>query len=107
MARHNRLARLILLDAGLPQIDLHETHFLAEQICTIGRSPLCHLCITHPIVSRLHATVERTGAHYLLSDIGSANGTFVNGHRLKEAHLLLDGDVIGLGSAAPILRFEC
>lgn len=107
MAQHNRPARLIPLDAGLPQIDLHETYFLVEQICTIGRSPLCHLCVALPIVSRLHAMVERTGAHYLLSDTGSANGTFVNGRRLKEAHRLLEGDVIGLGSAAPILRFEC
>jgi pSer/pThr/pTyr-binding forkhead associated (FHA) protein len=79
---------------------------LAEEICTIGRSPLCHLCIAHPIVSRLHATVERIGSHYLLADTGSANGTFVNGHRLEKAHLLLEGDLIGLGCAAPILRFE-
>jgi pSer/pThr/pTyr-binding forkhead associated (FHA) protein len=95
------MARLIWLEAGLAA---HE--FLAMEICTIGRSPLCQLWIPQPIVSRLHAKVTRCGSQYLLSDIGSANGTFLNGRRLGQPHLLLDGDVIGLGSAAPILRFE-
>jgi pSer/pThr/pTyr-binding forkhead associated (FHA) protein len=106
MSRPIRPARLILLDAGQPQLDLHDAHSLAEEVFTIGRSPLCHLRIGHPIVSRLHAKVERTGMHYLLSDTSSANGTYVNGHRLEKAHQLLEGDLIGLGSAAPILRFE-
>jgi pSer/pThr/pTyr-binding forkhead associated (FHA) protein len=94
-------ARLIRLDAGQPAI-----YLLDIEPCTIGRSPLCRLMISYPIVSRLHAKVERSGAGYLLSDIGSANGTFLNGRRLCKPHLLLNGDVIGLGTAAPILRFE-
>jgi pSer/pThr/pTyr-binding forkhead associated (FHA) protein len=101
MTRLDRPARLIWLDSGQPV-----TYLLAVAICTIGRSPLCQLHIPHPIVSRLHAKVERQGTHYLLSDTGSANGTFLNGRRLAKVHLLLDGDLIGLGSAAPILRFE-
>ena len=96
-----RPARLIRLEAGQPQ-----SYLLEVEICTIGRSPLCQLLVPHPIVSRLHAKVERNGTQYLLSDTGSANGTFLNGRRLGGPHLLLDGDLIGLGSVAPILRFE-
>jgi pSer/pThr/pTyr-binding forkhead associated (FHA) protein len=94
-------ARLIRLEAGQPA-----SYLLEANLCTIGRSPLCQLLIAHPIVSRLHAKIERQGAHYLLSDVGSVNGTFLNGRRLGKPHLLLDGDLIGLGSAVPILRFE-
>jgi ABC transport system ATP-binding/permease protein len=101
MTRFDPPARLIWLDVGQPVI-----YHLAVEICTIGRSPLCQLHIPHPVVSRLHAKVERQGTHYLLTDTGSANGTFLNGRRLTKAHLLLDGDLIGFGSAAPILRFE-
>jgi pSer/pThr/pTyr-binding forkhead associated (FHA) protein len=101
MTRPVHSARLIQLEAGQPA-----SYLLEVEICTIGRSPLCQLFIPHPIVSRLHAKVERYGSQYLLSDVGSANGTFLNGRRLDKPHLLLDGDLIGLGSAAPILRFE-
>jgi pSer/pThr/pTyr-binding forkhead associated (FHA) protein len=94
-------ARLIRLEAEQPA-----TYLIEDDILTIGRSLLCQLRVLHPIVSRLHAKVERNGTQYLLSDIGSANGTFLNGRRLWKPHLLLDGDLIGLGSAAPILRFE-
>jgi pSer/pThr/pTyr-binding forkhead associated (FHA) protein len=101
MTRSTQHARLIRLDAHQPVV-----YVLQVEICTIGRSPLCQLLIPLPIVSRLHAKVERDSIHYRLSDIGSANGTFLNGHRLERPHLLLDGDLIGLGCAAPILRFE-
>lgn len=94
-------ARLIRLEAEEPH-----SYPIEVEIYTIGRSPLCQLQIAHPIVSRLHAKVERKGAHYLISDIGSANGTYLNGQRLSAPRLLMDGDLIGLGSAAPILRFE-
>jgi pSer/pThr/pTyr-binding forkhead associated (FHA) protein len=101
MTRPDQPARLIRLEAGQTAC-----YLLEVEICTIGRSPLCRLRIQHPIVSRLHAKVERNGTQYLLSDIGSANGTYLNGRRIGKPHLLLDGDLIGLGSAAPILRFE-
>ena len=101
MTRPNQPARLIRLEAGQPA-----SYLIDGDIFTIGRSLLCQLRVPHPIVSRLHAKVERNGTQYLLSDIGSANGTFLNGRRLCKPHLLLDGDLIGLGSAAPILRFE-
>jgi DNA-binding response OmpR family regulator len=78
---------------------------LETDICTIGRSPICQIIVQHQLVSRLHARIERTGPRYLLHDAGSANGTFVNGRRIAEPHLLADQELIGLGAAAGLLRF--
>jgi len=96
-----QFARLIQLDAARPC-----SYVLAMDICMLGRSPLCQVLMPHAVVSRLHARIERCGNHYVLCDVGSANGTFVNGRQLCAAHRLIDGDLIGLGSAIPILRFE-
>lgn len=51
-------------------------------------------------VSRLHAVIRRGVDHVMLSDLESANGTFVNGQRLppNQEHALAHGDVISLGS---------
>jgi pSer/pThr/pTyr-binding forkhead associated (FHA) protein len=82
------------------------TYLLDAGICTLGRSPLCQVVIPQPLVSRLHAKIEWTGQGYCLYDMGSANGTFVNGRRLPGPHLLTPGDWIGLGRANALLRFE-
>lgn len=47
-------------------------------------------------VSRQHASINRTGRNLTLVDPGSANGTFINGHRIEE-HLLKDGDLFLIG----------
>lgn len=78
---------------------------LESDICTIGRSPICQIIVQRQLVSRLHARIERAGPRYFLHDAGSANGTFVNGRKLAEPHLLGDRDTIGLGAPAPLLRF--
>ena len=73
--------------------------------CTIGRVPTCTIVIPRNIVSRLHARIEQDGPHYLLIDAGSANGTFVNGQRIAEPHVLKDRDALGFGGPAMLLRF--
>lgn len=78
---------------------------LVDEAYVIGRSRRCHMVVKHLLVSRQHARLERDGDRYVLMDIGSVNGTFVNGQPLGEAHLLCHGDTIGLGEAAPLLRF--
>lgn len=97
-------ARLIALAEHAAEIQ-PEDYLLEADICTIGRSPLCQIVVTRPLVSRLHARIERTGPRYLLHDTSSANGTFVNARRITEPHLLADQDLIGLGSSAGLLRF--
>jgi DNA-binding response OmpR family regulator len=102
------------IDTPSPQfarlVALHEdvqpaSYTLQADICTIGRSPVCQIVVQRNVVSRLHARVERDGLRYVLHDAGSANGTFVNGHRIQGAHLLTEADRIGLGCPAELLRF--
>lgn len=78
---------------------------LTMSSCLIGRLMTCDVVAQQSLVSREHARIERQSTRYLLTDLASANGTFVNGQRLDEARLLVDGDVIGLGSSTPALRF--
>lgn len=78
---------------------------LNRELSTLGRAGECWIVVTSPIVSQLNACVERYGLYYTLRDMRSANGTFVNGRRITGPHLLRDQDTIGLGHAAPLLRF--
>jgi len=78
---------------------------LDADICTIGRSPVCQVIVVRNLVSRLHARIERNGPRYVLHDAGSANGTFVNSHRIHGPHLLANNDQIGLGAPGGLLRF--
>jgi DNA-binding response OmpR family regulator len=86
--------------------DVHPAESILEtDVYTLGRSSLCQIVVQRSIVSRLHARIERDGPRYLLVDAGSANGTFINGHRLYEPQVLADRDLIGLGAATALLRF--
>ncbi len=63
----------------------------------LGRSARNDLCVEDPFASRLHAEVRRRGDRYWLSDLGSANGTLLNGSRLLTAAQLQDGDQVRIG----------
>ena len=78
---------------------------LAGDRYELGRSALRAVTVRLETVSRLHAAVERRADGYWLADLGSANGTFVNGQRLAGPRRLADGDLIGLGGPEPLLRF--
>lgn len=62
----------------------------------IGRGPECEVVILHRSVSRRHAEIQVEGGKMVLRDLGSTNGTLVNGHAIREAHVALD-DEIGFG----------
>ena len=65
----------------------------------IGRDPNVDLTIPSPAVSRRHARLIRAGEGYLLEDLGSSNGTFLNDERLLDRRLLKSGDQVRLGQA--------
>ena len=75
----------------------------------IGRDPGMEICIDHGAVSRQHALLQRRGRHWLLQDLGSTNGLWWRGRRVRELELQ-DGDRISLAPAheagAPSLSFE-
>jgi ABC-type multidrug transport system ATPase subunit len=63
---------------------------------TIGRAGN-NIILDNPQVSRQHAVIEQAGGRHTLRDVGSTNGTFVNGKRIG-THLLTPGDVIQIGA---------
>ena len=78
---------------------------LTRSEIVIGRDPNVDLTFPSPAVSRRHAKLTRQGEGYLLEDLGSSNGTFVNGERLSTRRLLKAGDQIRFGQAIT-LTFE-
>lgn len=66
---------------------------------TIGRHPDNELPLSVDSVSRRHARLERVNEQWMISDLQSSNGTFVNGERISEARALNDGDIITFGKA--------
>jgi ABC-type multidrug transport system ATPase subunit/pSer/pThr/pTyr-binding forkhead associated (FHA) protein len=68
-----------------------------QQRVSIGRDPACDIPLLSPVVSRRHAEIQlNSQGGYEIVDMGSANGTFVNGARINRA-LLTPGDTICVG----------
>lgn len=78
---------------------------LDRDVTTLGRSDTCAIAVPSPTVSRLHASIKLEHDRYLLSDVGSANGTFVNGSRIEGPRQLGSGDTIWLGAPENALSF--
>lgn len=72
-------------------------HRLAKRVSTLGRSRDCDVVVPDPNASRVHAEVRHIGLDYYLVDMGSTNGTEVNGQVVKR-HALTDGDTIVMGT---------
>jgi DNA-binding winged helix-turn-helix (wHTH) protein len=70
----------------------------------LGRTPEALVWIDSVGVSRRHARILLTDAGAVLEDLGSKNGTYVNGVRLDRPHPLVDGDEIRLGSVRIVFR---
>lgn len=76
---------------------------LGEYVVTIGRHPDSTVVMADPNVSRRHAEIRPSGDGYVVVDLGSTNGTTVEGTRVRE-RLLSDGDDIRFGTTS--VRFE-
>ncbi len=76
-----------------------EVRLAGRQTITIGRAASCDLQLTHPTISQRHAQLSMTSGQRLIQDLGSTNGTFVNGVRLArgESRVLAPTDVIQVG----------
>lgn len=70
---------------------------LEKELITIGRSRDNDIFLPDQWLSRTHAAVRTEGDVHYVKDLGSKNGTLVNGRKLEEEHLLRHGDVITLG----------
>jgi pSer/pThr/pTyr-binding forkhead associated (FHA) protein len=74
-----------------------------ERFARIGRGEDNDIVLADPSVSRAHAEIENDAAGPLVRDLGSTNGTAVNGRRVR-AERLHDGDELSFGNTR--MRFE-
>ena len=80
------------------------TFVLSQGENVVGRDPACAAVIDEPDVSRYHARILIAGDSATIEDLGSKNGTFVDGVRIREKTALSPGNEIRLG--ATVLSFR-
>ena len=80
----------------------NQSYDLNKDIVTLGRDITNDIVINDPEVSRHHMRLTRGAGGFTVEDLGSTNGTFVNGQRLTGARPLRPGDMIGLGETVTL-----
>ncbi len=107
------VAMLLMVEGPSPG----KRYFIDQPVLLIGRDARCDVLVADRQVTRQHASITLEKDGYVLQDLGSKNGTFVNGQELKGPHLLQDGDEIQIAlccklafvaaeATAPVIRDE-
>jgi hypothetical protein len=76
---------------------------LGEYVVSVGRANDCTIVLADPNVSRHHAEIRPSGEGFMVADLGSTNGTKVNGARVAE-HQLREGDEVRFGNT--VMHFQ-
>jgi predicted component of type VI protein secretion system len=79
-----------------------KTFSLSKSEVVIGRDVSADIVINAAEISRRHSRLRLEAGGYIIEDLGSTNGTFVNGQRLTGPHLLRPGEVVMLGEAVSL-----
>lgn len=98
-------AEFILINPNVDDVKGSET-FVIDDIITIGREPNNDIFIDDDLISRNHALVRRVEGEYVLLDLGSSNGTFVNDKPVSAPTPLRHDDTIKLGKAVLVFRLH-
>ncbi len=95
--QHLTEALLVPVDQSLDQSG--ETFLSQTKVITIGRQPGVYLLLDEATVSRRHAEISFVNGQYILHDLGSSNGTFVNDVRLEPSstHVFRANDIVRFG----------
>jgi hypothetical protein len=97
-----RIARLWLLDLTGEHVE--RVYELSDEQVIIGRRDDCAVCLSGSTISRRHAQIRHETGQYLLADLGSTNGTLLNGEALVGEEQLRDRDEVGVGIYKLIFR---
>lgn len=81
---------------------LNATYELKNEEITLGRDITNQIVINDPEVSRHHLRLKRSAEGWSIEDLGSTNGTFINGQRISGHKALQNGDLIGLGETVTL-----
>lgn len=94
------------LRSSVASVEYDGRHFtLQNETSIIGRSSSVDVTVADTGVSRKHLQIQRSGAHWFARDLGSTNGSYVDGEQLRSSETeLYDGALITLGNAR--LRFR-
>jgi hypothetical protein len=76
---------------------------LVAQRCTVGSSAESDLVVDDPSVSRTHVLLEQLGGAWFVEDLGSRNGTYLNGQRITSRRVVRPGDEVRLGLVRVVL----
>ena len=87
--RTSRLAPRLVIENGQTKGD---EYIVRKPVTLIGRNESCDLVISDPLVSRRHCQILWDGVYCTVEDMGSTNGTYVNGQQLTAAYALRPGD---------------
>ena len=93
----DRAMGVIRISAGL-MLEDEKVFPLTRTVTNIGRRSTNHLVLNDLRVSRTHAQIRYVNDHFIIFDIGSTGGTYINGERIQQHHLR-SGDVISLAGA--------
>jgi hypothetical protein len=83
----------------------NQIYELSKDVLTLGRDITNDIVVSDPEVSRHHARLSRVGTGYSVEDLGSTNGVFVSGQRVRGQHALSHGDMLGIGETV-LLAYE-
>lgn len=96
-------ARLVLIEAGKTALE-PGTVFPLQDVTSLGRAPANGIVLNDPFISTHHALVSWREARWWLEDLGSKNGTTLNGEPVSRPTVVSAGDLIGVGQV--VLRLE-
>ncbi len=90
--------------AGSVVLPSGERIIIGQRAVSVGRLPECTVPVPDANVSRKHCEIRPSGSGFVVVDLGSTNGTKVNGMRIQGEYVLADGDIVSVGNTH--LRFE-
>ncbi len=84
-------------------VDVGKEYILDKNEFIVGREQTADIIVSDPEISRRHARIFFQNGGYIIEDLGSTNGTFVNGQKISGPYLLRPGEVVNFGEHVSVL----